>query len=72
MVLQVYILTTSCPAWNLLGVCLSFPSIPLHTQSTNQVQNIMNKTDTISNLLALGNQKRERRHNSLHNIQHYG
>ena len=42
------------------GVCLSFPSIPPHTQGTNQVQDIMNKTDTIFSLSALGNQKRER------------
>lgn len=37
---------------NLLGVCLSFPSTP-HTQGTNQVQDIMNKTDTIFSLSAI-------------------
>lgn len=40
MVFQVYILTTSCPAWNLLGACRPAlpPSFPPHTQGTNQAR----------------------------------
>lgn len=58
MVFQVCILTTSCPAGDLLGAC------PLPCSSHAKYQpgsgDAMNKTDIVPNLSASGDQREER------------